>query len=952
LEAILKNYHMPLHLLIDTCSLVQLVSLEEFSPRLKELEYIVKNGDVTLFIPDKLKEEWPRRIPELQDKIRKKVSLDQLDAKRMGRAGNPSAAYRMKLLENIKSETLAQIEIINQLLNKYAIPISLTPEVRLLIEEQKKNKKKPFDNSNKDHWSDAEISFTTFDYCSKQAIKEVFFVSHNHSQFAGSKKSPFVISPDIAGCFPDTSIHYYNLINDTLNKFYELGIPRYNPDKSQTRGKVTSRINVDTELSVLDQIHDYLIERFKDWHFIPKDFFARHKPFILAENYTYYDRPFTLVTDNREVYDLLTKIEIKNGSVVDNESLLKSEEDRNRIKLIFAKLWQCNIWKVAFKDQDEVQIKFSPEATSCDCSLCLYKRMEWSTIIKEKSNEEQKEVDKLFWRLRAAYGQYKVKNYYRAATIMLELLKETPANHYVFLYIINFNLRHLAFFLRHHYYKDDRFNELAGQLEKIDLTKLFETISKDPESYKDLEILEWLHSIKFMSDSQLSMYQDEEKITDAYHSQSGGRNEDQLRLTERYAIVKAFLNENSIMFDSFLGFENINRIFVKGLFGSYGSNPKLGGKLHSFEDYYLQDILFYGDAEVIERFMNRYKELNVDYNNPDAPILKLIDAMLDDNRSVIQAHVKNSNGVSDHFWDNYTDIFFNALAILGSVKIPAKAFNQTMLKIADFLEFDQKIVMFRTLKHLRFLFDRKINDFSDEVLERFFLLALRRKDLHGDRFFEVLIEILNRRVIKIDVSENAFGSFISHFLLKKNQPPSDNDWFVIGYVYQIIKAQHQKMKIESFARNTLNDHFDGGNYYLIAMFDILSPDEEFHSRYVQQIESWIDERKDRLTGLGRGYIEPFINHYINYSVRFSKPISSGLTNKIMRMNAYFKWLLDLDGFDYSQFDTDWLHDHFTLYFKLRFRSSIKLKDHLLKLIKKDPFTELERRYMQIYDFED
>jgi hypothetical protein len=58
--------------------------------------------------------------------------------------------------------------------------------------------------------------------------------------------------------------------------------------------------------------------------------------------------------------------------------------------------------------------------------------------------------------------------------------------------------------------------------------------------------------------------------------------------------------------------------------------------------------------------------------------------------------------------------------------------------------------------------------------------------------------------------------------------------------------------------------------------------------------------------------------------------------------------LNPEGFDYAQFDSEWLTVHFTSNYKAWFRKSEALKNHMISILWDNFDKVLEKKFLQIY----
>ena len=921
-----------------------------------QLKFLVENKHVNLLVPDILITEWQRHRTVEKELLETQLRDDKQEATRRALYKDASAEFLQEKIDEAFELLLSQLDTVDELLLNKSVRLSLTPELHVLVHEQRIAEKKPFGKKNKkDSSNDALLIFSSLNYLSNNNQSELYFVSDNKTDFALHTDDYSILHPEITERFPMVKTHYFIHIEETYKKFDILGIPRYKQQEDWKPGKIKNSINVDKTKSVLHQVYEYLEKRFSDLAFIPKKMFVEHYPFIKGETYLYRHRPFTLITDNQSVFDLFTKIKVQDDLVVSEDpEIIQNTDDENKLKCIFRTLAQNNITAIAFKDEDPVDIVYKRSIADCNCSLCQYRRLDWHDIINDRKFQERDNQDQTInGQLLIAYGHYKVGHYYQSAKLLQKLYNEKKEEKGLKLYIIAFNLKHLAQILRSHYWDNAEIDQLAKELSAVDLDRQYKECNS---IFENREILQWLHQKKFISESLSVMHEKVNIITDHFYGQNTGFNDHVNSLVEQYSAIDSFLNGNGIIYDYYSGFHTLTDLLVQGLLASYGCNPLMGGRLLFLRDRWLNTLLLSAKADVIQKYLVRFKLKEIAYHPDEQPGRTFVDAIAGIQRTyplIAQAFKEKEAHLSRFFWDTYSDTLFNAIVLLSMVELDAADFNRAMLQLLELLKSKTEISYFRLLKYLRFLFQRKQKSFSDEVLTKFYLAALENKEFHADRFFEIIVEILNERNIKVDLTESQFGLVLKNYLDELVSNHSQNIWFTTSYIFSTIANGGQKSIISARVNECLEQRFDSGCYYLAMMFELISTKAEYNKLYADSIEAIISQgQQKRPFATKEYYIDSRIDNYLNFCLKYSIEIPPGILQKVPAMGAYYRWLFNMDDFEYTNFSPNWLYNHFTFYYKRRFRHCAALKSHLLVLLKENPNTDLERIFVLIYCYED
>ncbi|MET0636111.1 MAG: PIN domain-containing protein [Chitinophagaceae bacterium] len=938
-------------LLIDTDIWKRLVSKTEFSHHLKELDFWITHGYVDLLVPDVLITEWKKHREEELANIETSLKGHKEEARLRKIFRDFSAEFIQQKVDETRQTLRSQLDVIDKLIGEKGLKIETPASVHGMISAQRKAGKRPFWNTKKDHTNDAELIFSAFNYLKEQEQAEFYFLSGNTNEFA--KMPETILHSDITDNFQGISCHFYIDFADIYDPFDKKGIQRRTPDFERRSGKVQNSIPVDRTKPVLDQVYDYLVKRFELLHIIPKELFTVHYPFAKADVFPYRPDPYTLVTDNQEVYDLLTLIKIENDEITTGKDHIRDAEDEKKIRLIFRYLADNLVEWIAFKEKDAVPLVYSGHPFSCLCSLCTYKRFQFAHLLhREREPQEEGSDDSLVHQLRFIYGQYKIGRFVEAAKLYQAIFNNYKPQRDIIYYILAFNLRNLAPYLQRDYWDNSEIRKLAGELLKIDLDKVFRECN---HHFEDDQLLQYIHEIQFISNPFKRMQEKLNIITDHHYGQNTGFNQNVRRLRELYTTTENFLNQNGIIYDVNGDYESLARQYTMGLLASYGNNDLMSGKLIHFNDDLLNKLLLAGNAEDMQKFLNRFKLKEIEYYQTASDGNTFTDSfeyMLDNHKAVTTIFKSGNDLNKRFFWDSYSQVIYNALTLLAMLKMDRDLINRLAVKSLVLLEEEGELFYFQMLKHFRFFLYRKKDVLSDEVLQSYYKAALKSKLFGTDNFFETIVGLMNDRKIEIELTNEEL-KVVNEELLDKMSELKTSDWFSVGNIFKTIVNEDQKVTIRQTVMNKLSHDFDAGQYYLATMFEVLVPDPGFQAKYLQEVEKLIEKGQQRRLYVNKEYYtDNRIDNFFNYCLHFGVPVPATIATKAPDMGAYYRWLNDPDNFDYKNFNTDWLYNHFTTSFKRRFRKSMRLKDHLLNIIRTDPDTEIERIFIMIYCFDD
>ncbi|HTF30613.1 MAG TPA: PIN domain-containing protein, partial [Flavitalea sp.] len=464
---------MAFPLLIDTNILLKLISTVDISPTLLQLDWMVNKHYVTLLVPEVLKEEWNKHRQGGIKKINAAVTEFKMNARRSRTVDDPLTGLREEQAEEFEEELLKQMDIIDTLVKTAGVFLPRTIDLTLLVREWKAKDKAPFkSSSHKDNWNDAELILSAAAYCTVSSQISLCFVSENKKEFADPVLNDLRLHPHISEHYPSLAFEYHLDIRDAFRSLQEQGIPHYKPEERENYNKIYNFIPVDRSLPILNQVYQYLTARFVDWRNIPKHLFTEHYPFILAEQFPSYHQPFTLITDNPEVFALLTEIKVDRDQVIQGkEKFITNEVDEEQLLYILQCLTRNLITEVAMGNNGPVHIQYTPVTVTCDCALCKFNRFQFTDLF-QPMMEGGKPALAFDERWRNAYVQYKLCNYTRAAKEMQQLLQEIEGQRSVARYLLSFNLILLGKMIRNMIWNDEEAVRWGEELTRMDLDKI------------------------------------------------------------------------------------------------------------------------------------------------------------------------------------------------------------------------------------------------------------------------------------------------------------------------------------------------------------------------------------------------------------------------------------------------------------------------------------------------
>jgi hypothetical protein len=639
-------------LLIDTCVWKSLVSKVEFSKYLKQLITWADHDYITIYCPVPLQDEWTKHREIELNSLARALKQHVASIKKLELLDVPidlGEAQLSQAEELLKSQILA----IDRLLQEGVQIPEGGPEL-LLTRKHKKNRKAPYINK-LDSDNDALLIFSSLEELDRTGESELIFFSENHTEFGDPDDKMHSIHADIAQIKPQIIIRYFANYQEGIDFLIRAGLPS-NKVADSKLNNVKKLIIVDRSKPVVDQMHEYLEKRFADIRILPQHLFGRHYPFITSERFAFHSQPFTIQTDNQELFDLFKDLPKKNEVFDPVEDELNAD--------ITAKLFNILKWlrgnfihHISIKQNQNIEIPQFDDGLSCSCPNCQYRNFNFSGLLKGigKIADDQPTLKK-------AYAFYIVGKFRLAVQVLRDVAEIALKEKNLITYFISqYNLTKLGWFIDHNSYQQDEDKDLINELKKTDLDAAF-VISKTPAT-KD--ILSYIQNAKFVNAEIIGQLV--AKIREDFYNESSGFNNQTREILYEYFVSDSFLQYNYIMYDEFSQYAEFNKLFIEGLFASFGCRDTLGGKLIHFTEPIVEEIVRHGNAKHIRAMFHRYKLKTLKYEETDGgwTFRALVATVLNDYEKVVEYYRDfNPDGKANMvFWSRYKRCIQNAFTM-------------------------------------------------------------------------------------------------------------------------------------------------------------------------------------------------------------------------------------------------------------------------------------------------
>ncbi|MEX1193037.1 MAG: hypothetical protein WEA99_13800 [Brumimicrobium sp.] len=924
-----------IYLLIDTSTLKKdLVKKIEYSPFLRQILYWVEIGEVTILLPDVLAEEWEKH---------KEIEKEALD-RALNNIVNEKKKNELIELEfdleeaqtKAQGKLWKQIEDIDRLFysDTSTSKFELNQSTSHKVIQFRRNGKAPF-HKKKDSINDACLILSSIDFLNEKEIRELYFVSFNFNDFGDPISKKDKIHNDIAEYNPNVQINYYSEINKLIEGLKKKGLHEFKPKELTPTVRTEKIKNKNTNKNPLLVLDDLNKNTFAELNFIPIHILLQYYPFSLTGSSSY--KTFTLYSDNTNLESLFKSFSIgKNYKVkIEDHDFFKDiKEPVKKISDLLKALTSNLIYTVQINDINQyIDTRFS-DKTVCPCPRCQIEKFEFRDLDFDR-NVKDTTVENLMNR---AYAHYKVGHFKKAYSLYKDVIKQSEDKS-LFRYLAKYNLNHLATLIENYNYGDQESIKISKELRSIDLSNsICETTSEF-----NREIIDQMHNDFYIEQFYSRISELKKKIVDHYFSSISGEmssNNYVRELANVFLQFDRFLQQNTIISDCYKPYFDISDIYIEGLLASYATHGKNNSKLIHFIDWILIHMLKKGKVLTIRKFMSRYNIKTLKYKSSDEQnsvkkyILRLIEQYSEAFEKVRTVEEQNHR----YFESKYNTWVENALYLTGVVE-----FDKAFVK-----EFASVFIKNLTSHKLN-ISSYEINSFlinkyhvlTKSQLKEFLLLGVENEDLFRS-LLNSFTFISAKERLYFHLSQNEYDKVIAI-----------SDSYSLIQVYQCISVAKQKKDIKKRIIDVLTNQFNTSLWIEAVKCDIVKFEDPFLELVIEDLKP-LDY--SNMVGVpsrpsNQENYDPSLDRFIDVCYKLKIDLAKTKFDALKNHSEYYKWLLDLDGFDYSKFEPSWLTAYGTKHYYDRFAKSDVLKEHLKKLLT-DPKTEdkqvLKEAYVNIY----
>lgn len=915
-----------IHLLIDTCSYRNLIRNKFFSRDISELENKINSGEIKLYTHQNIINEWQKH----KNKWLKDIERTNNYSNRY----NENNENLPTIYDGNNKFLLEQFSKIDHIL-KCAVCIE-TPKV--ILDEthiRSKNRLAPFHN-NLQSWNDWEIIGSIANYCENNGIKALHFISSNSNDFGSANKEKDVLHESLIERFKHICIKYIENISDFFYNYLDTLVIDANTQFFKILP--SSKFSYESSLNnnVLDALDVIFNNNYKELGFIPTRILKKLYPFTKDKDSKVYNDLFRLSNINEELVYFFKNVKMqKNGKInfSNLSEISKIKDYENKTREALRNLRRNLIYNLNNKDyREDVEIVFHTPI-KCNCYKCQYKDFNFFGAIEKLSSEIVSEDNKE--NLCKAYYHYRLGNLYTAIEIYKKIIPSALNKKEFFIYTIaNYNLKNIAPLLRNFFRNHSINYQLADELQEIDLFQ----IAYQVKAFSDYNFIQFLVDDRYFTYAFENISDKSKEIIEHFHFQQRGgwsSNNKVWSLIEEYAILQQFISENHIICDVYSDYESLFDMALEGLFASYALDADQGGRLCCIDNYWIEKIIFYAKKESIIKYIKRYgiKSFKLSENqNGNKYILNVANKLFKHyNREKINKVTDENNNFLHRHISSLFDSFLTFCTYLDIDEVTTEKLSK---KILVFLKKENILGWDNIECVLSFILNKQKQISFDTLLGYLNYFQFKNKG-HSVDNIEKLLNCFPRKSLD-KLSNDTFNLIISQCLSNCKFCNQKHDIDILISLFNRVGEERKKiitLKIDE----SLKTKFSFELYYIANIYGILNSDKEILKNHLDGFQP--PEKNHSFKSVFSGIedlVIPYLNQLLNLAFKENYKISPITIIKLKNINNYYNWLLDLDGFNYDDFDINWIANYQTCYYFNHFKKSERLHNYLIDFVKKNP----------------
>lgn len=931
-----------IYLLIDTCTLLHLVSADGYNDKLNSLKEYIDNGQISLLTHQLLIEEWNKHklndINRKQKKLLKSKSDNEYVTKN-------NELIPSNIFTNINHLDL-QIREIDKLLSEAKILI--TPDgIKNEFAERVRNELAPFHRKKNASLNDWEIIGSVCNYCEIYSINQLYFLSHNDVEFADTEENIRTIHPHIQSRFPKVKINYFKNYSDFFN---ELNLPNVIPHNLLHFSIIPNSkfsFNSTQKNNILDSLYFLFNELYKEVNFIPLHIIRRYYPFSESKKSDAHVDFFTLNITSDKTALFFDNIVVENNKIrFKDEEILKHITDyENKTEFVLKSLTNNLIFNIYhYKKSIRTRIHYSKEE-ECNCYACSFYRFDFAKTFSTINLTTEIDSKK---RLKQAYVHYQIGNYKSAVELYYQIIEDAYiSKNYLTIFISKHNLKHLGNFLGNFFFNKEIDNNIISKLKEIDL--LEEAVKL--KSYTDYDFISYIAKGDFFDDIFQNLVKINNEIQKHYYSQLNGgwsSNRNIWELIENFARIDTLLNTNFIIYDQYSDFERLFEIVNEGIFASHAMSEDQESKFEYFDYYWIHKFIVYGKRKTILSYFNKFHlktlKYKLDNDNKDS-FLQLAETFLINENKTRDAVLNYRDKNNSYFESKYNSIFENIVTMGALLELDRKSINKFSILLLNFLKIEKTITTW-SFESVRIFINKKGKSISNKIRYDYLNYFMFSTKEHDSETLKIVINSFDDGD-SLKISDYRFNLLVNQSITICQKCGVTHSFDILFTIFKKVSKDKQDI-IRNTIKLKLKTSFSFELFYSANIYDIIELDKKQFYSIIDKLE--IKQKNHTFRSIfsnKEDYQRNSLDQILNLCFKHDINLKQKRFTRLKKVHPYYEWLINMDDFDYKKFNPEWVLNYQTKYYFGAMSKSKNLKNYLVSFLKEKQHAGVENVLINI-----
>ncbi len=693
---------------------------------------------------------------------------------------------------------------------------------------------------------------------------------------------------------------------------------------------------LDHKKHLVDQLHAYIIFRFKELNFVPVDYFMNYYPIeaTVGATASHFDG-FVLKPGNKSLVTLFKRIQFIDGIVQGgySEELKQIDDFEKKLKDISRQFRRLGILYLEDDHRKYTEIPHPDGNTTCSCIRCLFSKLKYAQALTATQTSSVELTDKF----KQAYVLYKFGHFTRAVEIMQECaILSSESRQQEWYFISKYNLTKLGISISNFAWGDPKLTKLADDLRTIDLSEIVRLYTDTPNH----EFLEDLSTDKFFVNATARISTLSTHIREHYLSQLRGgsaSNRYVWEILSEFYQLESLLHDNYIVFEGFSDFGFLFEKVVEGTFASYAMSEAQSSRMESFSENLITHFIRYGDPDFIIKLFKRYEIKELNYTIESDSEYSFVNLVQNFFTELPKIKHELDYTTNLYFKQRCNKTFGTLMALAGMIKLDTDSLQTLYKSLALFLP-TGVIDSQHFLQYVQYFIARKGKMLNPDTTKELLYITYDNFEFYGASFVETLASQLS--VSKNTLTNGEFTRITQLIKTTKGDNQEEKIYISLTYLFAACEPASQEQIRESVLAR-LTKVFDTQLYYLAAILDIIPITDEQFSSFLT--DSRLRENQVSFSSLmgSKDRRFPHIGAVFNLAFKLNKDTASKTFRDFKGIDPYYDWLMDMEAFDYSKFNPRWINEYDTIHYINEMKKHSKVRTYVSEYLKKNTDKHLQ-----------